>query len=46
MIGNNMIMRFGRTDTGTPNVSEYFNSSAWINFGTDNLYPQELIRLY
>ena len=46
MIGNNMIMRFGRTDTGTPNVSEYFTPSAWINFGTDNLYPQELIRLY
>ena len=46
MISNNMIMRFGRTDTGTPTISEYFGSNQWINFGNDNLFPQELIRIY
>lgn len=46
IIGHNPIIKFGRTEIGTPIVNEYFNSNKWINFGDDNLYPQELIRLY
>ncbi len=46
IIGHNPVYKFGRTSVGTPDVSEYFTTSKWINFGEDNLYPQELIRLY
>lgn len=42
----NTIFRFGRFDTGTPVVSEFFGSNPWINFGANNDFPQELIRLY
>lgn len=31
---------------GTPQVNEIFGSQDWIKFGDDNLWPQELIRLY
>lgn len=43
---DNAIMRFGRTETGTPLVNEYFGSNKWINFGVNNDFPQEIIRLY
>lgn len=38
---------FERGVTRTPEFKEIFrNGQPWINFGVDNLYPQELIRLY
>lgn len=43
---NTNIMRFGRTEIGTPVISEYFNSNPWINFGINNDFPQEITRLY
>lgn len=43
---NTNIMRFGRTEVGTPVISEYFGSNQWVNFGVNNDFPQELIRLY
>lgn len=42
----NLIMRFGRQETGTPLMSEFFGSNQWINYGVNNDFPQELIRLY
>ena len=43
---NTQMMRFGRTEVGTPVVAEYFGSNKWIDYGINNDYPQELIRLY
>lgn len=43
---NTSVMKFGRYDTGTPVVFEYFGSNKWIDFGIKNDYPQELLRLY
>lgn len=31
---------------GTPVVSEVFGNQDWVKFGDDNLFPQELIRIY
>lgn len=33
-------------ELGTPTVSELFGNQDWIKFGEDNLFPQELIRIY
>lgn len=38
--------RFGRLETGTPLVSEFFGSNQWINYGVNNDFPQEIIRIY
>lgn len=46
IVGNNPIMRFGRQEIGTPIASEYFGTNKWISFGSNNDFPQELIRLY
>lgn len=43
---NTVIESFGRYYTGTPVISELFTSTPWIQFGTTNDFPQELIRLY
>lgn len=37
---------FGRMETGTPLINEYFGSHQWINYGINNDFPQELIRIY
>lgn len=31
---------------GTPFISEVFSRNDWIMFGADNLFPQELLRIY
>lgn len=40
------MFRFGRTEIGTPVVKEYFGRNKWIDYGQNNDYPQELLRLY
>lgn len=47
-IGQNFnLFDFSRTDMGAPRISETFSQKdPWILFGEDNLWPQELIRLF
>lgn len=46
VIGDLNFFKFGRTETGTPIVKEVFGRNKWIEYGINNDYPQELIRLY
>src|SRR3989304_4967273 len=44
---NSLFYSFERKVTTTPEFKEFWrNGQPWVNFGLDNLYPQELIRLY
>lgn len=45
-IGTPNFFSFGRTETGTPLVAEFFGRNKWIDYGKNNDYPQELIRLF
>ena len=44
---NSLFYSFERKVTTTPEFKEFWrNGQPWVNFGIDNLYPSELIRLY
>ena len=45
-LGELNFFKFGRMETGTPIVKEHFGRNKWIEYGANNDYPQELIRLY
>ena len=44
---NFLFYSYERGVSKTPEFKEFWrNNQPWVNFGLDNLYPQELIRLY